>query len=105
MAKTIKKNILKFKPQKVFIPNSEDIHLDHKHIHTACLVACRPTDNFKIKELLSYETLSETEWGKNQFSPDKYEILSKKIYKIKLEPSKNISLKLKKNSSQVSKRN
>ena len=39
------------------------------------MVACRPNDTFKIKELLSYETLSETEWGKIQFSPDKNEIL------------------------------
>tara|TARA_B100001564_G_C20420435_1_gene569879 strand:- start:6 stop:671 length:666 start_codon:yes stop_codon:yes gene_type:complete len=96
MAKTIKKNILKFKPQKVFIPNSEDIHLDHKHIHTACLVACRPTDNFKIKELLSYETLSETEWGKNQFSPDKYEILSKKNIQNKIRAFKKYKSQMKK---------
>ncbi len=88
MAKTIKKNILKFKPQKVFIPNSEDIHLDHQYVHAACLVACRPIGSFKIQELLSYETLSETEWGKNQFSPDKYEILSKKNLQNKINAFK-----------------
>lgn len=96
MAKTIKKNIIKFKPLKVFIPNSDDIHLDHQHVHTACLVACRPNNSFKIKELLSYETLSETEWGRIQFSPDKYEILSKKNLQNKIKAFKKYNSQIKK---------
>ena len=35
-------------------------------------------ENGRIKdEVLSYETLSETEWGDTPFSPNKYEVLKK----------------------------
>ena len=78
IANTIKKNILEYRPAKVFIPSIDDIHSDHKIIHQASLVACRPVNDFKINEVLSYETLSESEWGETQFNPNKYEILAKK---------------------------
>lgn len=97
IANIIKKNILEYKPDKVFIPNIDDIHSDHKIIHQASLVACRPVNNFKINEVLSYETLSETEWGETQFNPNKYEILRKKHLLKKITAFKKYKSQIKKN--------
>lgn len=46
----------------LYIPHSGDIHKDHHITYEAALVAARPIDN-PIKKILSYETLSETEWA------------------------------------------
>ncbi len=47
----------------IFIPHKGDIHRDHTVVHYACIVASRPINNCSVKNILSYETLSETEWG------------------------------------------
>jgi LmbE family N-acetylglucosaminyl deacetylase len=50
------------KPTVLYIPHHGDIHQDHKAIHRAALVSARPQGENKILSILSYETLSETEW-------------------------------------------
>lgn len=50
-------------PNMVFLPHRGDLHADHRAVHQAALVAARPGGNARIEQLLSYETLSETEWG------------------------------------------
>ncbi len=97
IASVINKSILKFKPNKVFIPNINDIHSDHKIIHEASLVAVRPINTFQVDEVLSYETLSETEWGDIPFSPNKYEVLKKKHISDKLRAFKKYKSQIKKN--------
>jgi LmbE family N-acetylglucosaminyl deacetylase len=51
------------RPTILYIPHHGDIHQDHKAIHRAALVAARPQGENKILSILSYETLSETEWA------------------------------------------
>ena len=60
---TLRKLLLKIKPLTLFIPHLGDSHVDHQIIHKASLVASRPLPKNKIPLILSYETLSETEWG------------------------------------------
>ena len=50
------------KPDVVYIPHKGDLNKDHRLIFESSLVATRPV-NHKVKRILSYETLSETEWG------------------------------------------
>jgi LmbE family N-acetylglucosaminyl deacetylase len=50
------------RPAILYIPHHGDIHQDHKAIHRAALVAARPQGETIISLILSYETLSETEW-------------------------------------------
>lgn len=51
-------------PEMVFLPFRGDRHQDHKEIFDACMVALRPTENRKyIKQILCYETVSETHWA------------------------------------------
>jgi len=64
-----------FKPDEVLIPHLGDIHSDHRIIHEA-LLSCTKWFRYNfVKRILSYETLSETNFGLNaneQFCPNVY---------------------------------
>lgn len=80
--------INKFKPVTIFIPHRGDIHHDHKAVFTASLVAARPVNNYLVKRIYSYETLSETEWaapfGDDAFIPDYFVNISNEFqFKLK----------------------
>ena len=59
---SIYKFLLKINPDTVFIPFS-DRHIDHRIIFDSCVVACRPVGKKFPKNVLMYETLSETHWN------------------------------------------
>ena len=60
-------------PDCVYIPHRGDINKDHRIVHEAALVALRPLTH-RCSKILSYETLSETEWGTgfSHFEPRYY---------------------------------
>lgn len=62
------------KPEVVYIPHKGDLHKDHRLVFYASLVATRPGYGASVKKVLSYETLSETDWGNaiHPFSPNVY---------------------------------
>lgn len=82
--KSLEEVYLDVEPDIVYIPHGGDLNKDHRIIHDAALVALRPLSH-KAQRILSYETLSESEWGpKNQpFLPCVYcdisDYLQKKI--------------------------
>ena len=55
-------------PEIVYIPHGGDLNQDHRLLFAAALVASRPLPNSPVKQLFSYEALSETEWG-NELTP------------------------------------
>lgn len=57
------------KADTVFIP-FPDRHVDHRLIFEASMVATRPTGEFWPKLILSYETLSETDWNAPYIEPN-----------------------------------
>jgi len=61
----------------LYLPHRGDIHKDHRITYEAALVAARPINNCTVKKILSYETLSETEWappfGDDAFIPTIFE--------------------------------
>ena len=59
----ISKIINEIKPDTVFIPHPGDMHQDHKAVYRSALVAMRPQGVHKVRQILCYETLSETNWG------------------------------------------
>lgn len=71
----------------LYIPHRGDIHKDHKITYEASLVAARPINNNPVKKILTYETLSETEWappfGDDAFIPTVFEDIEKYIEKKK----------------------
>lgn len=71
--KNLKINIL-------FLPHRGDIHMDHTAVFNAGIVAARPVAEYTVNEILSYETLSETEWAPpfadDAFIPNHFEDIS-----------------------------
>lgn len=73
--------INKIKPDTIFIPSEKDVHIDHKIINHASMVALRPINEHIVSRILAYETLSETHWSENinnSFSPNHFEKLNVK---------------------------
>ena len=68
--------ITELDPEIVFIPHYGDIHIDHRMVFEACMVALRPVSAKSLKAAYTYETLSETEWNApsvgNVFIPTAY---------------------------------
>lgn len=73
------------RPEIVFLPHKGDIHIDHQETTKAAMVALRPMENPQLKEIYSYETLSETEWNvpsaENAFIPNVYSDVSDQLRK------------------------
>ena len=63
LADGIKNVIYRVRPETVYLPHGGDIHLDHRAVYMAALVAARPASDCPVRQLLCYETLSETEWA------------------------------------------
>ena len=63
LADGIRTVIYRVRPETVYLPHGGDIHLDHRAVYMAALVAARPANDCPVKQLLCYETLSETEWA------------------------------------------
>lgn len=91
----ISKIIKEVKPDTIFIPHKGDVNSDHRIVFESSLVAVRPNKQ-KINKVLSYETLSSTEWGQaiDTFIPNIYVDISKtfdkkikamKVYKSELK--------------------
>ena len=59
----IAKCISKIEPEILYVPHRSDLNKDHQIIFESALVAARTKPGSSIKRVLSYETLSETEWG------------------------------------------
>jgi LmbE family N-acetylglucosaminyl deacetylase len=63
LADAIARTMHPIRPQVLYAPHRGDIHLDHQMVYQAALVAARPINDYSVRQLLCYETLSETEWA------------------------------------------
>lgn len=73
-----------YKPGYLFIPHEGDVHSDHEIVFKTCISASKSFRDKNIKAILSYETLSETEFGLNEnrsFNPNFFFDISKYISK------------------------
>jgi len=70
----------KIKPEIVYLPHMGDINKDHRLVFQAAMVALRPKPRSIARRVLSYETLSETEWSvtppEETFLPNVYTDIS-----------------------------
>ena len=55
-----------FAPQEVLLPHSGDIHSDHRLTFDACSACTKWFRYPSVQRILTYETLSETEFGLDQ---------------------------------------
>jgi len=76
IARDIAAIISQLQAEIIYLPHRGDIHNDHRIVFNASLVAARPVGNYSVKEIYTYETLSETEWaapfGDDAFIPTCY---------------------------------
>lgn len=63
LADRLSKVIRQLQPHTIYLPHHGDIHADHQQVYQATLVAARPVNGCSVRQLLCYETLSETEWA------------------------------------------
>lgn len=78
-------------PEIVFLPHKGDMHIDHRVVAEAAMVALRPVSCPNLKAIYAYETLSETEWNTpsidNAFIPTVYSNITETL-ELKLEAMK-----------------
>ena len=71
--KIIENRITKFKPDIIVTHNPFDTNIDHKITYDAVNIACRPSNKFKVKKILSFEVPCSTHLSiKNNFKPNFY---------------------------------
>lgn len=57
------------RPETLMLPFFGDIHTDHQRVFTAAMVAARPRHAHAPRQILCYETLSETNWYAPPITP------------------------------------
>ena len=56
-------------PRSLLIPFVGDLHMDHRKVAEAALVAARPDGTHTVRSIWAYETVSETNWNAAPFTP------------------------------------
>ncbi|AZJ35044.1 PIG-L family deacetylase [Tenacibaculum singaporense] len=94
----ISKIIKSYEPEIVYLPHRGDLHKDHRMVFESSLVAIKPVNGCSVKEIYSYETLSETEWaapfGDDAFIPNVFVDVSE-FMEQKVEAMKKFESQLK----------
>lgn len=79
--KVIENEIKKFNPEIIYTNHFGDLNVDHRATYNATLTACRPINN-QIKELITFEVPSSTEWNyPNKFNPNYFVNIEKQLSK------------------------
>jgi LmbE family N-acetylglucosaminyl deacetylase len=60
--KIVEKEKSVFKPDAIFTHHSGDLNVDHRLTFEAVITACRPMEHESVKNIISFETPSGTEW-------------------------------------------
>lgn len=72
--KEIEKYIDEINPKIIYTHHSGDLNIDHQKTFKAVITACRPVEDYNVKEIYAFETPSSTEWnfsyGDNSFNPN-----------------------------------
>lgn len=60
--KVIEKEKREFEPEVIFTHHGGDVNIDHQRTFEAIITACRPMEQEKVKTIITFETMSGTEW-------------------------------------------
>lgn len=63
--KVIESEKQKFNPETIFTHHGGDLNIDHQKTFQAVLTACRPIADECVKNIITFETFSGTEWRPN----------------------------------------
>lgn len=56
-------------PERIYTHHHGDLNVDHRVTHQAVMTACRPVPNFSVREILTFEVMSSTEWATPSVAP------------------------------------
>ncbi len=88
IARSIEDTIKLTEPEVVYTHSTYDLNIDHQRVAEASIIATRPRPGNDIKQLLSYEVPTVTDWsfGKlgGTFTPNVYEGLSSLQFSCKM---------------------
>lgn len=80
ITKKIESEIDEFRPDLVFTHSQYDINIDHRIIYNATITATRPFSKFRVKDVISFEVPSSTEWYfPSKFSPNMFIDINKEL--------------------------
>ncbi|PRY85675.1 PIG-L deacetylase family protein [Mongoliibacter ruber] len=60
--KVIEKEKEDFRPEVIFTHHGGDLNIDHQKTFDAVMTACRPMNTEGVKTIITFETMSGTEW-------------------------------------------
>jgi LmbE family N-acetylglucosaminyl deacetylase len=60
--KTIEKEKANFAPEVIFTHHGGDVNIDHQRTFEAVMTSCRPMAHETVKTVITFETMSGTEW-------------------------------------------
>jgi N-acetylglucosamine malate deacetylase 1 len=63
VVKALEASSAKMSPEVVYTHHGGDLNVDHRAAYQATLTAFRPMPSGTVKEILTYETVSSTEWA------------------------------------------
>jgi len=80
LTKVIESVIEKFDPKIVYTHSPYDVNVDHRLVYDATLTATRPKTQNRVKEVISFEVPSSTEWYfPSSFQPNIFIEISKEL--------------------------
>jgi len=80
ITKKIEEIIEDYNPSVVYTHSPHDINIDHRILYNATITATRPSPSTKVKQVISYEVPSSTEWNfPLTFSPNIFVDISKEL--------------------------
>jgi N-acetylglucosamine malate deacetylase 1 len=59
----------KLAPEVVYTHHYGDLNVDHRVTHQAVMTTCRPLPGATVREILTFEVMSSTEWGSVGLAP------------------------------------
>ena len=80
ITKKIESIIYDFEPDIVYTHFKDDVNVDHRILYNATVTATRPIPNSNIKQVISFEIPSSTEWYfPSSFSPNIFIDINKEL--------------------------
>lgn len=63
LIKAVEAVVAELQPGTIYVHHAGDVNVDHRRVHEAAFTACRPQPGQPVRRLLSFETVSSTEWA------------------------------------------
>lgn len=87
--KVIEKEKTFFNPEVIFTHHGGDVNIDHQKTFEAVITACRPMQHENVKTIITFETMSGTEWRASsdpkQFIPNFFMEIDQKHLDAKIQ--------------------